>query len=415
MRIGYFECFSGCSGDMILGALADAGLPLVELQAALDGLRVPGIRLSAEAVKRGAFRGTLVRVRTEEHGHPHRHLSDILRILDAAALPTEVRADAGRIFKRLAEAEASAHGVAVEKIHFHEVGALDAIADIVGAAWGIRRLGLEAIRVSPINLGSGFITGAHGKMPVPAPGTAALLVGLPAYGSDIPAELTTPTGAAILATLAGGHGPMPAMTVERVAYGAGQREIAAQPNLLRLIIGDTAAGLDRDQIAVLEANIDDMNPQFFEPLLDRLFEAGALDVSLAPLLMKKSRPGSLLTVLAEPADAERLAALILAHSTTFGVRSRTAGRWKRPRDFVTVSTSYGPVRIKRGWEGDRLSILAPEYEDCRRLALTAGVPIQTVYDEAQQAARSLPPTPRQDDEGMKTQADAAEGERETGE
>jgi len=415
MRIGYFDCFSGCSGDMILGTLVDAGLPLAELQAALDGLRVPGIQLSAEKVKRGAFRGTLVRVMTEERGHPHRHLSDILRILEAADLPPAARTDASRIFQRLAEAEASAHGVAVERIHFHEVGALDAIADIAGAAWGIRRLGLEAIRVSSINLGSGFITGAHGKMPVPAPGTAALLVGLSAYGSDIPAELTTPTGAAILATLAGGHGPMPAMTVERVAYGAGQREIAAQPNLLRLIIGDAAAGYDRDQIAILEANIDDMNPQFFDPLLDRLFEAGALDVSMASLFMKKSRPGTLLTVLAEPADADRLASLVLAHSTTFGVRHLTANRWKRPRDFVTATTAYGPVRIKRGWEGERLSILAPEYEDCRRLALAGGVPIQVVYDAAQQAARNLPPTPRQTSTDMKTEADVAQGERETGE
>jgi uncharacterized protein (TIGR00299 family) protein len=415
MRIGYFDCFSGCSGDMILGTLVDAGLPLAELQAALDGLHVPGIQLSEETVKRGAFRGTLVRVKTEERGHPHRHLADILRILEAADLPAAVRTDASRIFQRLAEAEASAHGVAVEKIHFHEVGALDSIADIAGAAWGIRRLGLEAIHVSPINLGSGFITGAHGKMPVPAPGTAALLVGLPAYGSDVPAELTTPTGAAILATLAGGHGPMPAMTVGRVAYGAGQREIAALPNLLRLIIGDAATGLDRDQIAILEANIDDMNPQFFEPLLDRLFEAGALDVSLAPLVMKKSRPGTLLTVLAEPADADRLASLVLAHSTTFGVRCRTAGRWKRPRDFVTVPTPYGSVRIKRGWEGDRLSILAPEYEDCRRLALAASVPVQVVYDAAQQAARNLPPTPRQNDLDTKTQADVGPGGRETGE
>jgi uncharacterized protein (TIGR00299 family) protein len=413
MRIGYFDCFSGCSGDMILGALVDGGLPLAELQHALDGLRVPGIQLSAEVVKRGAFRATLVRVKTEERGHPHRHLADIHRILEAATLAADVRTDAARIFQRLAEAEAAAHGVPTEKIHFHEVGALDSIADIVGGAWGMRQLGLQAIHVSPINLGSGFITGAHGKMPVPAPGTAALLVGLPAYGSDIPAELTTPTGAAILATLASGHGPMPAMTVERVAYGAGQREIAAQPNLLRLIIGDTAAGLDRDQIAVLEANIDDMNPQFFEPLLDRLFAAGALDAALAPLLMKKSRPGNLLTVLAEPDDADRLASLILTHSTTFGVRFRTASRWKRPRDFVTVTTPYGPVRVKRGWEGDRLAILAPEYEDCGRLALAGGVPIQSVYDEAQQAARLLPPTPRQADPSTSARREKTHEDRQT--
>jgi hypothetical protein len=390
MRIGYFDCFSGCSGDMILGALVDAGLSLAELQTALDGLGVSGIRLSAEEVKRGAFRGTLVRVTTEEHGHPHRHLSAIQRILEAATLPPSVCADAARIFQRLAEAEAAAHGVAVEKIHFHEVGALDAIADIVGAAWGIRRLGLEEIQASPINLGSGFVKGAHGTMPVPAPGTAGLLAGFPAYGSEIPMELATPTGTAILTTLAAAHGPMPAMTVERVAYGAGQRDIPAQPNLLRLIVGETAGALDRDQIAVLEANIDDMNPQFFEPLLDRLFEAGALDACLSPLVMKKSRPGTLLTVLAEPAQADRLASVIFAHNTTFGIRAHTSRRWKRRRDFVTAVTPYGTVRIKRGWEGDRLRILAPEYEDCRRLAQAAGVPVLAVHDAARQAAQELP-------------------------
>jgi len=386
MRIGYFDCFSGASGDMILGALVDAGLPLDALQAAIAGLGVSGIELSAETVKRGAFRGTLVHVTTAEHGHPHRHLADITRIIEAADLPPEVQRDAARIFQRLAEAEATAHGAVIEKIHFHEVGALDAIADIVGSAWGMRRLGLDAIHVSPVNLGSGFVKGAHGTMPVPAPGTAALLAGFAAYGSEIPIELTTPTGAAILTTLACAHGPMPAMTIERVAYGAGQREIAAQPNLLRLIIGDDTGGLDRDHVSVLEANVDDMNPQFFEPLLDRLFEAGALDVSLTPLLMKKSRPGTLLTVLTEPRDADRLASLILAHSTTFGVRTCTAARWKRPRDFVTAMTSYGPVRVKRGWDGDRPAILAPEYEDCRRLAAAAGVSIQTVYDAAKRAA-----------------------------
>jgi hypothetical protein len=386
MRIGYFDCFSGCSGDMILGALVDAGLPIAELQTTISGLKVAGITLQADMVKRGAFRGTLVRVETEEHGHPHRHLPDILRILDAADIPAEVRADAARIFRRLAEAEAAAHGVPVENIHFHEVGALDAIADIVGAASGIRRLGLEAIYVSPINLGSGFVKGAHGVMPVPAPGTAALLAGFPAYGSEIPMELTTPTGAAILTTLAAGHGPMPAMTVARTAYGAGQRDLGTHPNLLRLIVGDSATRHERDQVAVLEANIDDMNPQFFEPLLDRLFEAGALDAFLTPLLMKKSRPASLLTVLAEPGLADQLVALILSHTTTFGVRMSNASRWKRSRDFVTVTTPYGQVRIKRGLDGDRVTILSPEFEDCRRLAKVADISVQAVYEAAKRAA-----------------------------
>ncbi|MBI2458502.1 MAG: nickel pincer cofactor biosynthesis protein LarC [candidate division NC10 bacterium] len=386
MRIGYFDCWSGVSGDMILGALVDAGLELERLQAAISGLGVPGIQLAAEQMKRGAFVGTKVHVRTEEQGHSHRRLPDIEAILDRANLPEPVRADARRIFRRLAEAEATVHGTTPDRIHFHEVGALDALADVVGAAWGIRQLGLARIHVSPINLGSGFIQAAHGKMPVPAPGTAALLTGVPAYGSEIPVELTTPTGAAILTTLAATYGPMPAMTIRRVAYGAGHHDLKEQPNLLRLIIGELSGDLDRDQVTVLEATIDDMNPQFFEPLMDRLFEAGALDVFLSPVIMKKSRPGTTLTVLAEPAIADQLAALILTHSSTFGVRAHTATRWKLFRDFITVSTTHGSVRVKRGWSGDRITILSPEYEDCRRVSQATGVPIQAIYDEARQAA-----------------------------
>jgi len=386
MRIGYFDCFSGASGDMILGALVDAGLEVQLLQATVAGLGVGGIQITAEQVKRGAFVGTQVHVRTDEHGQPQRHLREIEAILDRAALPDPVRGDARRIFRRLAEAEAKAHGSAPDLIHFHEVGALDAIADIVGAVWGIRQLGLERIHISPINLGGGFIQAAHGRMPVPAPGTAALLSDVPAYGSELPAELTTPTGAAILTTLATSHGPMPIMTVERVAYGAGQRDFREQPNLLRLIIGEQDAALDRDQIMILEATIDDMNPQFFEPLLDRLFEAGALDVFLVPVTMKKSRPGTLLTVLADPAVADRCASVILTHSTTFGVRAHPGTRWKLPRDLITVTTRYGQIRVKRGFTGGRITILAPEYEDCRRLAQIAGIPIQVIYEEARRVA-----------------------------
>ncbi|MBI4572885.1 MAG: nickel pincer cofactor biosynthesis protein LarC [candidate division NC10 bacterium] len=386
MRIGYFDCFSGVSGDMILGALVNAGLAVEELQTAISGLGVPGIQLSAEQVKRGPFVGTRVHVRTDEHGQPHRRLPDIEAILEKAAIPPPVRADARRIFRRLAEAEATVHGTTPDRIHFHEVGALDALADVVGAAWGISRLGLAQIHVSPINLGGGFVQAAHGKMPVPAPGTAALLAGVPAYGSEIAIELTTPTGAAILTTLATGYGPMPSMTLRRVAYGAGQRDLAEQPNLLRLMIGELSGDLDRDQVTVLEATIDDMNPQFFEPLMHRLFEAGALDVFLSPVIMKKSRPGTTLTVLAEAGLAERCAALILTHSTTFGVRAHTATRWKLARDIITVTTPHGPVRVKRGRSGDRITIVSPEYEDCRRLSLATGVPIQVIHDEARQAA-----------------------------
>jgi uncharacterized protein (TIGR00299 family) protein len=394
VRIGYFDCFSGASGDMVLGALVDAGLDVHLLQETIDRLHVPGISFSAERVKRGAFAGTLVRVGTEERGHPHRRLPDIQAILDRSDLAAAVRGDALRIFRRLAEAEAAVHGTAPDRIHFHEVGALDAIADIVGAAWGVRHLGLARLYVSPLNLGGGFVEAAHGRMPVPAPGTAALLSGVPAYGSAIPTELTTPTGAAILTTLASGYGPLPRMQLETVAYGAGQRELREQPNLLRLLIGEGDDGLQHDEATVLEATIDDMNPQFFEPLLDRLFEAGALDAFLTPLIMKKSRPATLLTVLAEPPAADRCANVILTHSTTFGVRSHTTRRWKLPRDIIQVGTPYGVVRVKRGFRHEALSILSPEYEDCRRAAHAAGVPILVVYDAARQAGlASTEPVP----------------------
>jgi uncharacterized protein (TIGR00299 family) protein len=389
MRIGYFDCFSGVSGDMILGALVDAGLALERLQAGVAALGVPGISLSAERVRRGAFTGTLVHVRTDERGHPHRHLADVEAILNQAPLPDPVRADATRIFRRLAEAEAGVHGTTPDRVHFHEVGALDALADVVGAAWGIRELGLERLAVSAINLGGGFVQAAHGKMPVPAPGTAALLVGAPAYGSEVPLELATPTGVAVLTTLAREYGPLPPMTVERIAYGAGQRELANQANLLRLIVGESAAAPGRDHVAVLEATIDDMNPQFFEPLMERLFEAGALDVTLTPVIMKKSRPGTVLTVLVDPGGADRCAGVILRHSTTLGVRSHPVGRWTLPRDIVRVTTPHGEVRVKRAWLDGRPTVVAPEFDDCRRLAQASAVPVQVVFDAARRAALAL--------------------------
>jgi uncharacterized protein (TIGR00299 family) protein len=397
MQIGYFDCFSGASGDMILGALVDAGLDVESLRQAIADLGVPGIDLSAEKVKRGPFVGTRVIVRTDEGAHPHRHLTDIEKILEGARIPEAVRADARRIFRRLAEAEAAVHGTTPERIHFHEVGALDAIADIVGAAWGIRHLGLDRVLASPVNLGGGFVQAAHGRIPVPAPGTAALLAGVPAYGSDLNAELTTPTGAAILTTLASGFGPMPPMTVSRVAYGAGLRDLLEQPNLLRLMIGHQDGSPERDQITILEATIDDMNPQFFEPLLDRVFESGALDAFLSPVIMKKSRPGTTLVVLAPPEAAERCAATILTHSTTLGVRSHSATRRKLPRDIITVATPHGAVRVKRGWLDDRLTVMAPEYEDCRRLAHETGIPIHVIYHEARQAAGRIGGAPEERD------------------
>ena len=386
MRIGYFDCFSGASGDMILGALVDAGLEVERLQAAVADLGVGGIQITAEQVKRGAFVGTQVHVRTDEHGHPHRHLKDVEAILDRADIPDPVRTDAKQIFSRLAEAEAKAHGSVPDRIHFHEVGALDAIADIAGAAFGIRRLGLEEVAASPINTGSGMVEGAHGRMPVPAPGTAQLLLGVPSYSSGIQAELATPTGAAILSTLARRFGPLPLMDVRAVGYGAGSRDLAEQPNVLRLVVGEAGgAALEGDTVSLLETNIDDMNPQFFEHLMDQLFAAGALDVWMTPITMKKSRPGIALSVLCPAEAARRLGEVVLEGSTTFGVRIAAVDRLKLRREVLDVETPYGPAQVKVGRRGDRVVHVSPEYEVRRRLAAVTGRPLAEVFEAAQRA------------------------------
>ncbi len=386
MRIGYFDCFSGVSGDMVLGALVDAGLPSAELQDAISALGVNGITLTAEKVKRHTFAATKVNVVTAEAGHPHRHLKDILGLIEGSRLDAPVKADAARVFTRLAEAEAAAHGTTPDRVHFHEVGALDAIADIVGAAFGLRRLELDEVVASPINTGSGTVDGAHGRMPVPAPGTARLLIGVPSYSTGIQAELATPTGAAILATLARRFGPLPLMDVRAIGYGAGTRDLAEQPNVLRLLVGEGGgAGLEGDTVSFLETNIDDMNPQFFEVLVDQLFAAGALDVWMTPITMKKSRPAVTLSVLCPAEAARRTADLILEGSTSFGVRVAAVDRLKLHREVLDVETPYGPAQVKVGRRGDRVVHVSPEYEVCRRLAAVTGRSLAEVYEAAQRA------------------------------
>jgi len=386
MRIGYFDCFSGVSGDMVLGALVDAGLPPAELQDAIAALGVDGITLTVEKVTRRAFAATRVHVVTAEAGRPHRRLNDILHLIEASRLDPAVKADASRVFSRLAEAEAAAHGTSPDGVHFHEVGALDAIADIVGAAFGLRRLGLDDVVASPINTGSGIVEGAHGRMPVPAPGTARLLIGLPAYSTGIQAELATPTGAAILGTLARRFGPLPLMDVQAVGYGAGSRDLAEQPNVLRLLVGEAGGpGLEGDAVALLETNLDDMNPQFFETLVDQLFAAGALDVWMTPITMKKSRPAVTLSVLCPTEAARRTAELILEGSTSFGVRLAVVDRLKLHREVLDVETPYGPAQVKVGRRGDRVVHVSPEYEACRRLAAVTGRSLAEVFEATQRA------------------------------
>lgn len=394
MRIGYFDCWSGVSGDMILGALVDAGLQVDELRQGIAALNLPGLGVRASQVKRGAFIGTKVDVLTGEgrapdHPHQPRDLRDIVKILEGSSLPSGVLATARRVFERLAEAEAAAHGIPVSHVHFHEVGALDAIADVVGAIYGLHLLAVEAVEASPVNLGGGTIRATHGIMPVPAPGTLALLKAVPVYGTPVEAELTTPTGAAILTTVARAFGPLPPLTLRAVGYGAGSREIPGWPNFLRFAIGEQTDDIQRDEVTVIEANIDDMNPQLYEPLMEELLRGGALDVFLTPIIMKKSRPATQVSVLAPPGAEDRLIRLLLLHSSTFGIRHQRMARQKLFRECVGVRTPYGEIRVQVGRLDGRVVKLSPEYEDCRRAATIHDTAVDVVLEAARAAARGL--------------------------
>ncbi len=389
MTIAYFDCFSGASGDMILGALIDAGAALPMLQEHLATLPVQGGSLSAKRVDKNGISATQVSVAGDPDEHPpHRHLSDIRGIIESASIPSRVAHRAITIFQRLAAAEAQVHGCPVEKVHFHEVGALDAIVDIVGAMLGLDALGVERVVCSPIPTGTGTVTCAHGVLPVPAPATLNLLVGVPLAPTDVQAELTTPTGAAILTTVADTFGPMPAMTVRRVGYGAGRRDLPGRPNVLRLVLGDAAATGDADEIVVCEANLDDCSPEVVGYCLERLLEAGALDAYCVPIYMKKSRPAVVLTVLAAAAKVPELEGIIFAETPTFGIRRHSAQRSKLTREVERVETRFGPIGVKIGRRGQEGSTVAPEYEDCRQAARRHGVPLATVMDEALRAWRS---------------------------
>lgn len=385
MRCAYFDCFCGAAGDMILAALVHAGLKLDFLQEVVARLRLPGVELDAAPVQRGGFAATHVTVRVaHEAHHHHRHLPDILKIIAVAQFSPRVTKDAGRVFTRLAEAEATAHGIAVEKVHFHEVGAADAIVDIVGACAGLEALGIEKLVCSPIPTGNGTIECAHGILPVPAPATADLLRGVPLAACDEPGELTTPTGAAILTTLAESFGPLPPMRLASIGYGAGTRENRSRPNILRVLIGDlpVPAGDAPESILVLETQVDDATGQNVAYAVERLLEAGALDVFTVPIGMKKGRPGQLVTVLCRPTDAAALEAILFGETTTLGVRRHECQRTALERATQTVTTRFGALRVKVGRRGDQVVQAWPEYEDCAAAARTHGVPLRAVQDAA---------------------------------
>lgn len=385
MRIGYFDCFNGASGDMILGALLDAGCPADALQAELAKLKLDDATLEITRIKKQGFAATKATIHTQAPAG-HRHLHHIRKIIDAAGLPPGVAARANAIFTRLAEVEAKAHNSTIEKVHFHEVGAADAIMDIVGAAVGVELLQLDRIVCSPVPVGSGTVKCEHGIMPVPAPATAALLEGVPIAATDETGELTTPTGAAILTTLADSFGPLPAMTLRAAGYGAGTRDGVTRPNLLRLLIGETtgAAG-ETDDVVVLEANIDDCSGEALGFALERLLAAGALDAYATPVQMKKGRPGVLLSALAEPSRADAIEQIIFAETTTFGVRRSVCRRRKLERSTFPVQSRYGPVTIKIGRRDGRIVTAAPEYEDCARAAREHDVALRVVMDDAMHA------------------------------
>lgn len=429
MRIAYLDCFSGISGDMFLGALVDAGVSPKLLEDTVAALDV-GARIEVSRVIRSGITATKIDVychgekdlprevfweqggHSHSHGHKHDHkhddshghhhdehtghehgrsLSEIRRIINKAAFSAGAKATAIRVFEALGIAEAAIHNTSIEKVHFHEVGAVDAMVDIVCGAVGAEALGVDEWVCSPLNVGGGTVKCAHGTLPVPAPATLELLHDAPVYSFGPQVELVTPTGAAIVKTLATRFGSMPAMRVEKAGYGAGSRNFPEHPNVLRLTIGEAAATLPApsDTVTVLEANLDDLSPQVLAYAMERLLEAGALDVFSAPVQMKKNRPGALLTVLAKPEDADRLAKLIFAETTTLGIRRREERRHTLARRWESVQTPWGPVRIKIASMNGTIANYAPEYEDCRALAEANHVPLKAVLQEAlQQYLRS---------------------------
>jgi uncharacterized protein (TIGR00299 family) protein len=389
MKICYLDAFSGISGDMTVGALIDAGAPSEALLDALRGLDA-GARFEIEKTTRGGVAASKFRV-VADGGQAHRHLGHILDLIARASISERAKKNATAIFRRLGEAEAQVHGVPIEKVHFHEVGAVDSIADIVGACVGFDLLEIDEIHASAINVGSGTVKTEHGMLPVPAPATAALLREKPIYARGPEMEMTTPTGAAIAATLAASFGPLPSMRITSIGYGAGDRDFKDHPNVLRVLIGESARAPEAMLVSVIEANIDDSSPQVLGYALDRVMEAGALDASLSPLQMKKNRPGSLLRVIARPEDQERLAQIILAETSTLGLRIHHAERRVEERHIVEVETPFGKVRVKVSGRGS----FAPEYEDCRAIAVRTGTPLPQVlaaaheaYLSAQRGARS---------------------------
>ena len=416
MTILYFDCFSGAAGDMILGALLDAGLPLDELRRALGSLAIAPDTIWTERVTRAGVSATKFHVRGEaapidhahdhegahgldvgrhdrhghgepeiRHHHAHRSLKEIDALIDGSALSAAGKHRAKDLFARLGEAEAAIHGTSMDKVHLHEVGALDSIIDIVGTVHALEAIGADRIIASPLNVGSGSVHSAHGLYPVPAPATARLLEGVPIYAGAQKVELVTPTGALLITAYAGEFGVIPPMRMQRTGYGAGSRDFPDAPNVLRVLIGEADAAAPHHRVVVIEAEIDDMNPQIFGVLIDRLLTDGALDVFYTSIQMKKNRPGTLLSIIAPPAARERLTTTVFRETTTIGVRYREMDRECLDRETVTVETPFGRVGIKIARRNGEVMNASPEFDDCARLAAERGAPVKDVQAAAMKA------------------------------
>ena len=407
MKLLYLDCFAGISGDMFLGALLDLGVSIDTLRTELEKLQLKEYRISSHrAIKQNiaatkfditVFEGPAIPPFTPAMKvaiHKHRGYTEIAAMIEKSSLSQRVKGRALQVFHRIGEAEAKIHGIPLEKIHFHEIGAVDSIVDIIGVCIAIELLGVDEIHASPPRLGSGFVETAHGRFPVPAPATLELLKGIPVQSSNEPFELVTPTGAALLAEFCTKFGPLPAMSIEKIGYGAGTRDLEKTPNVLRAVLGDAATASSQatdetDSVTVIETNIDDMNPQLFSDVIERLLTAGALDVFLTAVQMKKNRPGTLLTVLCESHAAESLSDLILTHTTSFGVRVQEVRRRKLAREIVKVKTKFGEIEVKVGRLHGKIISRSPEFESCKRAAAASQVSVKEVYREATRVAEEI--------------------------
>jgi uncharacterized protein (TIGR00299 family) protein len=388
MKIAYFDCPSGISGDMTLGALVDAGVPIAALQAGLDSLNIPGLQLTSAEVIRKGYRACKVTVEHEPE-HKHRHLHHITEMIEKSQLAPAQKELAGRIFQRIGEAEAKVHGIPIRKVHFHEVGAVDSIADIVASAIGLNLLGVDRIVSSPIPTGTGYIEIAHGRTSVPAPATAEILRGIPIAASQVEGELTTPTGAAILATICDSFGPLPAMTIDTIGYGAGTYDWKSQANIVRLMVGASSEStLQSDEVWVLETNLDDVPGEVIGHVTAMLGEAGALDVYTTAVQMKKNRPGVVITVLSPPDMQNKLEKILFKETGTLGVRRWLCARHKLDRRPHSVETALGPIEGKLASLPEGGVSFSPEFEACKRVAIEKGLPMREVHEAALKAFQS---------------------------